>query len=96
MLRRAFARHRGHKIGRWISLWPLEAVPDHPHSLDVDGLIGVWLDLLAQPTDVDIQRLRAQWHTAALDIAQQLIARHSHAAIAHQVGQQLKLLGRQL
>jgi hypothetical protein len=54
--------------GQTTAALALEPVSDTVHGLDVRGLAGNLFDLLAQPANVDVERLRVSEEVLAPDV----------------------------
>src|SRR5581483_6484127 len=73
-----------------------EHVAPAAHRDDVAGVVGVHLDLLAQPADVHADRLMLALEVVAPDLFEQHLPRHDAAAILHEHVEQPELLRREL
>src|SRR6202022_4484549 len=73
-----------------------EAVADAPHREQVLGLLGVALELLAQVTDVDVDRARVAERGVAPDLGEQHVARVDAAGVPRDGGEDLELHERRL
>ena len=75
---------------------PRELVAHAVDGEDVLRMARIWLDLLPQPGDVDVDGARRRHRVVAPDFVEQLVARQRGAAVLDEVAQQLELARREL
>ncbi len=71
-----------------------EAVSDAAQGLEILGMAGIGLDLLAQTADVNVNRAGSDEGSFLPDGVEQLIARQNAAAMRGEVFQQAKFTNR--
>src|SRR5437870_7705887 len=70
-----------------------EAVAEPPHGDQMDGVVGIHLDLLAEPFDVDVERLRVAEVVGPPHLTDQIVACQEAPSAEQERLQELELLG---
>ena len=72
---------------------PTKNVADAAHRLDQARVRGVFLQFLAEPADMDIHGACVADVIVTPDVMQQLVAGENCPTVAHEIREQLELLG---